>query len=56
MIRKQIIQDVSDPADRKSLLGRLVDEKSFEYFVKNGAARWRTFAAEVIKSPPVPLD
>jgi precorrin-2 dehydrogenase/sirohydrochlorin ferrochelatase len=52
-IRKQIIEDVPDPADRKSLLGRLVDEKSFEYFVENGPVQWRTFADEVIKSPPV---
>ena len=55
-IRKQIIQDVPDPADRKTLLGRLVDEKSFEYFVENGPAQWRTFADELVNSRPVALD
>ncbi len=52
-IRKQIIQDVPEPADRKTLLGRLVDEKSFEYFVENGPAQWRTFANEIINSLPL---
>ncbi len=52
-IRKQIIQDVPEPADRKTLLGRLVDEKSFEYFVENGPAQWRTFADEIINSLPL---
>ncbi len=55
-IRKQIIQDVLDSADRKSLLGRLVDEKSFEYFVENGPSQWRTFADEIIKRLPVAAD
>jgi len=52
-IRKQIIQDVPEPADRKTLLGRLVDEKSFEYFVENGPAKWQAFAAEMINSLPL---
>jgi len=55
-MRKQIIREVSDPADRKSLLGRLVEEKSFEYFVENGSAKWRTFADEVISSLPLTRD
>ncbi|MHC4166792.1 MAG: precorrin-2 dehydrogenase/sirohydrochlorin ferrochelatase family protein, partial [Planctomycetota bacterium] len=55
-MRKQIIEDVSDPADRKSLLGRLVDEKSFEYFVENGPVEWRTFADELVNSLPVSRD
>ena len=55
-IRKQIIQDVPDSADRKSLLGRLVDEKSFEYFVENGPSKWRTFADEIVKSSAVTTD
>ena len=52
-IRKHIIQEVPEPADRKTLLGRLVDEKSFEYFVENGPAQWRTFADEIINSLPL---
>jgi precorrin-2 dehydrogenase/sirohydrochlorin ferrochelatase len=49
-LRKKIIQDVPEPADRKTLLGQLVDDKSFEYFVENGPAKWRTFADELISN------
>jgi len=53
-LRKRIIKDVPDPADRKTLLGQLVDDKSFEYFVENGAADWRDRAEKIIKEhiPP----
>ena len=49
MFRKRIIKDVPDPADRKTLLGQLVDDKSFEYFVENGTAAWRDRAEKIIK-------
>jgi precorrin-2 dehydrogenase/sirohydrochlorin ferrochelatase len=48
--RKRIIREVADPADRKSLLGQLVDDKSFEYFAENGPAKWRTFAEDLVTS------
>ena len=48
-LRKRIINDVPDPADRKSLLGQLVDDKSFEYFIQNGPAAWRSRAEKIIK-------
>jgi len=47
-LRKRIIDDVPNPTDRKTLLGQLVDDKSFEYFVQNGAAQWRAFADTLI--------
>jgi len=47
-LRKQIMKDVPHAADRKSLLGQLVDDKSFEYFVQNGPAKWRIFADRLI--------
>jgi len=47
-LRKHIIKVVPDPADRKMLLGQLVDDKSFEYFVQNGPAEWRLFADKLI--------
>jgi precorrin-2 dehydrogenase/sirohydrochlorin ferrochelatase len=53
MLRKQIIKDVSEPSERKALLGKLADDKSFEYFVENGPAQWRTFAEELIKKVPL---
>jgi precorrin-2 dehydrogenase/sirohydrochlorin ferrochelatase len=47
-IRKKIIQNVPDPADRKTVLGQLADDESFEYFAENGSAKWHVFAAEMI--------
>ena len=55
-MRQRIIEDVPDPADRKTLLGRLADDKSFEYFVENGPIRWRTFADEIISAAPLTRD
>ena len=46
-LRKRIIKDVP-AADRKSLLGQLVDDNSFEYFIENGAAKWRAYADKLI--------
>ncbi len=47
-LRKRIIKDVPDPADRKALLGQLVDDKSFEYFIENGPAKWQAYADKLI--------
>ncbi len=47
-MRKQIIENVPDAADRKTLLGQLVDDKSFEYFTENGPDKWRGYANELI--------
>jgi precorrin-2 dehydrogenase/sirohydrochlorin ferrochelatase len=47
-LRKRIIKEVTEPADRKALLGELADDKSFEYFVENDQVQWQTFAEELI--------
>jgi precorrin-2 dehydrogenase/sirohydrochlorin ferrochelatase len=47
-LRRRIIEDIQDEAERKILLGELVDDKSFEYFVQNGAAKWREYADTLI--------
>jgi precorrin-2 dehydrogenase/sirohydrochlorin ferrochelatase len=47
-LRKYIIKDVPGEAERKVLLGELVDDKSFEYFVQNGPAKWREYADKLI--------
>lgn len=47
-LRKKIIQEVSNPADRKIILGQLADDESFEYFVENGSAKLHLFADELI--------
>ncbi len=50
VLRKYIIANISDTAKRKALLKKLVEDKSFEYFVQNGSAQWRAFAEKIIKS------
>ena len=47
-LRKKVIQEVPDPADRKIVLGQLADDESFEYFAENGSAKWQTFAGKMI--------
>ena len=49
-IRRHVIDRLSDPADRKALLGELVDEKSFDYFRQNGPVAWRERAHKRIES------
>jgi precorrin-2 dehydrogenase/sirohydrochlorin ferrochelatase len=49
-LRERIIKDVPDSTDRKALLGKLVDDESFEYFAQNGPDVWRRKAQETIKS------
>jgi len=51
-LRKKIIQDVSDPSDRKTVLGQLADDESFESFVENGSDQWNAFARELINNLP----
>ena len=46
-LRKRIIEDVPDPADRKTLIGQLADDKSFEYFLQNGPEAWRNYAQKI---------
>jgi precorrin-2 dehydrogenase/sirohydrochlorin ferrochelatase len=48
-LRKCIIEDVPDKSRRKALLGKLVDDKSFEYFIENGPAKWNDWAEKIIK-------
>jgi len=47
-IRKHIIESIGNPADRKILLGRLVDDDSFEYFLNNGPEKWQHYAQQII--------
>jgi len=48
--RKQIIDGLPDPTDRKTLLGELVEEQSFDRFRENGPEAWRQRVAEAIAS------
>ncbi len=47
-LRKRIIKVVPEESERKVLLGELVDDKSFEYFIQNGAVKWVEYADRLI--------
>ncbi|HUW18571.1 MAG TPA: bifunctional precorrin-2 dehydrogenase/sirohydrochlorin ferrochelatase [Sedimentisphaerales bacterium] len=47
-LRKRILKDLPDPIKRKTLLGKLVDDNSFDRFVENGTAQWRVYADDLI--------
>jgi precorrin-2 dehydrogenase/sirohydrochlorin ferrochelatase len=52
-IRKEIIDEVPGLGDRKSLLGELVDDESFEYFRTHGRQAWRERAQDKIRTHAV---
>jgi precorrin-2 dehydrogenase/sirohydrochlorin ferrochelatase len=49
-LRENIIKNIPDPIQRKAILGELVDDESFDYFVKNGRDAWREKTGAVIKN------
>ncbi|MCK4752858.1 MAG: bifunctional precorrin-2 dehydrogenase/sirohydrochlorin ferrochelatase [Planctomycetes bacterium] len=48
ILRERIIKELPDPSNRKALLGQLVDDNSFDYFIKNGSTAWRDRAEKII--------
>lgn len=48
--RREIINQIPEAADRKAILGKLVDDESFEYFRTNGPAAWRERAKAMVAS------
>ncbi|MHC4759055.1 MAG: precorrin-2 dehydrogenase/sirohydrochlorin ferrochelatase family protein [Planctomycetota bacterium] len=48
-LRDQIIDHIDDPLKKKSILGKLVDDKSFEYFIENGTENWHKYARKIIE-------
>jgi siroheme synthase-like protein len=49
-VRREITDAIPASADRKSLLGEIVDDASFEYFKTSGPAAWRKRAEAIIQS------
>jgi precorrin-2 dehydrogenase/sirohydrochlorin ferrochelatase len=47
--RKKIINDIADSGQRKTILGRLVDDESFQYFIEKGPKEWNIRADEISK-------
>lgn len=48
-VRKTVIEKVP-PTERKSLLGHLVDDESFEYFRTHGLEAWRQRSEKMVKA------
>ncbi len=48
-LRKRILEEIHETAERKVVLGLLVNDESFSFFVSNGSAKWRKKAAKTIK-------
>lgn len=49
-VRDRIISKVHNPQQRKALLGRLVEDESFDYFAQHGPEKWRDRAEKLISS------
>jgi precorrin-2 dehydrogenase/sirohydrochlorin ferrochelatase len=47
-LRARILKDISDAAERKTLMGKLADDESFGVFIASGVEHWRKYAAELI--------
>ena len=48
-VRETILENVTDHNQRKIILGTLVGDESFEYFVENGPAKWQNYAGNLIE-------
>jgi siroheme synthase-like protein len=49
-LRKRIVEQIPDADDRKAILGKLVEDQSFDFFVQNGPAAWQAKAQQTIES------
>jgi siroheme synthase-like protein len=47
-IRKKVLSEVPDAAQRKAILGKLVDDESMDIFMSHGPDAWRKYADEII--------
>jgi len=52
--RLHIIKNLQNTADRKTILGQLVDDDSFEYFNHHGPDAWRRRTEETLKQYQTP--
>jgi len=48
-VRETILENVTEHNRRKTILGTLVGDESFDYFVENGPAKWQNYARSLIE-------
>jgi precorrin-2 dehydrogenase/sirohydrochlorin ferrochelatase len=49
-LRRRIVEQIPDADDRKAILGKLVEDQCFDFFVQNGPAAWKAKAQQIIES------
>lgn len=49
-MRLKILDEIMEPDKRKIILGKLCDDQSFDFFLKNGSENWLKYANELINS------
>jgi precorrin-2 dehydrogenase/sirohydrochlorin ferrochelatase len=49
-LREHIIKNIPEEAERKALLGKIVDDESFNKFVQHGRDHWRKDIEEMIEA------
>ena len=48
-MRLKILSEISEEDKRKIILGKLTDDKSFDYFAEKGPEKWQTYANELME-------
>ena len=48
-MRLKIFNEIPEEDKRKIILGKLTDDKSFDYYKENGPEKWYTYANELMK-------
>jgi precorrin-2 dehydrogenase / sirohydrochlorin ferrochelatase len=47
-LRAKIIEEITDPAQRKAIMGKLADDESFGVFMTNSTEQWHQYAQNLI--------
>ncbi len=48
-MRQKVLAEIPEANKRKIILGRLCDNKSFAYFVRNGSEKWTIYADKLLR-------
>jgi precorrin-2 dehydrogenase/sirohydrochlorin ferrochelatase len=48
-MREKILAEIPEANKRKIILGKLCDDKSFDYFVQHGHKKWFIYANKLLK-------
>jgi precorrin-2 dehydrogenase / sirohydrochlorin ferrochelatase len=54
-MRSKVLKEISDPGVRKTILGKLVDDDSTEFFMTHTPDEWRDYAEDIISKHKISL-